>query len=79
MASVLSTNIIFRSLQDSLNYVKVRYHVDKLALFGSHARGDAREDSDIGILVLISKGWSETLHRGCIWQAGRCCSKKVNS
>ena len=56
MAPVLSTNTIFRTLQDSLNEVKVRYHVDNLALFGSRARGDAREDSDIDILVDFSPG-----------------------
>ena len=56
MAPVLSPDSIFRTLQDSLNEVKVRYHVDNLALFGSHARGDAREDSDIDILVDFSPG-----------------------
>ena len=56
MAPVLSTETIFRTLQDSLNYVKERYHVDKLALFGSRARGDARKDSDIDILVDFSPG-----------------------
>lgn len=36
--------------------VKERYHVDKIALFGSHARGDPREDSDIDILVDFTPG-----------------------
>jgi uncharacterized protein len=36
--------------------VKERYHVDKLALFGSHARGDTCDDSDIDILVDFSPG-----------------------
>jgi len=62
MAPVISTNTIFRTLQDSLNEAADRYHVDKLALFGSRARGDAREDSDIDILVLISRVRSGTLH-----------------
>jgi predicted nucleotidyltransferase len=29
--------------------------VDKLGLFGSYARGDAQDDSDIDILVVFSK------------------------
>ncbi|HWQ65529.1 MAG TPA: nucleotidyltransferase family protein [Methanospirillum sp.] len=56
MAPVISTNTIIRTLQDSLNEVRVRYHVDNLALFGSRARGDARDDSDIDILVDFSPG-----------------------
>jgi predicted nucleotidyltransferase len=51
MTSTVQTNDISSILHLSLNVVKDRYHVDKLALFGSHARGDAREDSDIDILV----------------------------
>jgi predicted nucleotidyltransferase len=56
MAPVISTNTIFRTLQDSLNEVRIRYHVDKLALFGSRAQGDARENSNIDILVDFSPG-----------------------
>lgn len=51
MAPAFLPDSIVPILQNSLVEVKERYHVDKLALFGSHARGDASEDSDIDILV----------------------------
>ena len=56
MTSAVQTEDISSTLHLSLNVVKERYHVDKLALFGSRARGDAREDSDIDILVDFSPG-----------------------
>lgn len=56
MAVSIQTKDISSTLHLSLNVVKERYHVDTLALFGSHARGDAREDSDIDILVDFSPG-----------------------
>lgn len=62
MTSAEQTEDISSTLHLSLNVAAERYHVDKLALFGSRARGDAREDSDIDILMLISRGWSVTPH-----------------
>lgn len=56
MTSAVQTEDISSTLHLSLNVVKERYHVDKLALFCSRARGDAREDSDIDILVDFSPG-----------------------
>jgi|GEM_PF-319517 len=56
MTSAVQTKDISSTLHLSLNVVKERYHVDKLALFGSHARGEAREDSDIDILVDFAPG-----------------------
>lgn len=56
MTSVIQTKDISSTLHLSLNVVKERYHVDKIALFGSRARGDAREDSDIDILVDFAPG-----------------------
>lgn len=35
-----------------------RYHVAKLELFGSHARGEARPDSDIDLLVTFEDGYT---------------------
>jgi predicted nucleotidyltransferase len=42
---------ILKILRDARRDLQERYHVTKLALFGSYARGDQREDSDIDILV----------------------------
>lgn len=36
------------------NYLK-KYHLSKLALFGSYARDDAKEDSDIDILYELEQ------------------------
>lgn len=56
MSTAIQTKDISSTLHHSLDVVKERYHVDTLALFGSHARGDAREDSDIDILVDFAPG-----------------------
>ena len=56
MAPALPPDTIVQILHNSLVEVKERYHVDKLALFGSHVRGDFREDSDIDILIDFSPG-----------------------
>lgn len=34
---------------------KLKDHLKKIMLFGSHARGDQTEDSDIDILVVVDK------------------------
>ena len=44
---------ILRSLKDEL---KERYHVDRIALFGSYAREEQGESSDIDILVGFGAG-----------------------
>lgn len=56
MTPVLSPDTIVQILQNSRVEVKERYHVDKITLFGSYARGDHREDSDIDILVDFTPG-----------------------
>ena len=56
MSSAIKSEEIFSTLHNSLNVVKERYHVDKLALFGSRARGDAHDASDIDILVDFAPG-----------------------
>ena len=49
--------------EDILNFfaahkieLEVRFGVVKIGLFGSYARGDAREDSDIDVAVELAKG-----------------------
>ena len=56
MTSAVQTDDISTTLHKSLNFVRKRYHVNKLALFGSHARGEGHEDSDIDILVDFAPG-----------------------
>lgn len=56
MTSVVHKKDISKTLHKSLKFVKNQYHVEKLALFGSHARGEGHEDSDIDILVDFAPG-----------------------
>ncbi|EFK11974.1 putative toxin-antitoxin system, toxin component [delta proteobacterium NaphS2] len=51
--TVLDTIKEFRKALEAINI-----HVDQLILFGSHAEGSAREDSDID-LVVISPSFAE--------------------
>ena len=44
---------ILRSLKGEL---KERYHVERIALFGSYAREEQGEDSDIDVLVEFGSG-----------------------
>lgn len=56
MKPAFPPDTIVQILHNSLVELKERYHVDNLALFGSHARGDVREDSDIDILEDFAPG-----------------------
>ena len=46
-----STQEILAMLRDQHQLLKLSYPIRRLALFGSWARGDAREDSDVDVLV----------------------------
>jgi hypothetical protein len=46
---------IIRILKSKKPYLREQYGVERLALFGSFARGEAGENSDIDILVSLSK------------------------
>ncbi len=52
----LSEEEISSSIRISLEVVKEKYHVDTIAIFGSWARGEAKEDSDIDLLVDFCPG-----------------------
>jgi predicted nucleotidyltransferase len=40
-------------IQALANRIAREFHPDKIILFGSHARGDVRPDSDVDLLVII--------------------------
>ncbi len=45
---------ILATLREQHALLRQRYPIERLALFGSWARGDAREDSDIDVLVEVA-------------------------
>lgn len=45
---------ILRSLEQARPELVRRFGVERLALFGSYARGDQREDSDVDVLVDVN-------------------------
>ena len=44
---------ILATLREQRTILSQRYPIQRLALFGSWARGDAREDSDVDVLVEV--------------------------
>lgn len=44
---------ILATLREQRSVLSLRYPIRRLALFGSWARGDAREDSDVDVLVEV--------------------------
>jgi hypothetical protein len=44
---------IIATLHQQREVLRSRYPIHRLALFGSWARGDAREDSDVDVLVEV--------------------------
>jgi predicted nucleotidyltransferase len=50
-----TTNQILAILRDKKEYLQKRYPISELGIFGSYARGDFNEKSDIDILVDFNK------------------------
>lgn len=46
---------VIHTLQAELPYLRRQYGVTRLAIFGSVARNEAREDSDVDMLVELSR------------------------
>jgi predicted nucleotidyltransferase len=42
------------SIERRVKRIVKRFHPEQIILFGSHARGDARPDSDIDLLVVLA-------------------------
>ena len=49
--TMLTSAEILATLREQHSALSRRYPIQRMALFGSWARGDAREDSDVDILV----------------------------
>jgi hypothetical protein len=46
---------ILKRLSQELPYLKEKYHVKRIGIFGSYARGQQRPESDLDLLVEFSK------------------------
>jgi predicted nucleotidyltransferase len=44
-----------REIQEMVRTISERFAPDKIILFGSHARGEGKDDSDVDLLVLFSE------------------------
>jgi uncharacterized protein len=43
------------AIEEMVHRIAAHFSPERIILFGSHARGDAREDSDVDLLVLFSE------------------------
>jgi len=55
-----SKNEILAFLSKNKSYLKEKYHIDKIALFGSYARDEAGADSDIDLTYIMEENQSIT-------------------
>ncbi len=53
---MLSTKEIIQFLKNNKSFIKEKYHCSEIGLFGSFARNEQNEKSDIDILVEYEKG-----------------------
>jgi predicted nucleotidyltransferase len=51
--SIQRGRLVHAFLQDIVDEIVLKFRVNKIILFGSHARGEAIEDSDVDLLVLM--------------------------
>jgi uncharacterized protein len=62
------------SIGEMVSRIAERFAPDRIILFGSYARGDAREDSDIDLLVLFAEVEDPLARAGEIYAALIGCS-----
>lgn len=53
--NVLTKEEIFRKIREQSAYLKKEYGLSKIALFGSHQRGTATEQSDLDFIIELEK------------------------
>jgi len=52
---------ILNFLHNNYNDITAKYHLTKLGLFGSFARDEQRDDSDVDVLIEIEEG-TQNIH-----------------
>jgi predicted nucleotidyltransferase len=62
------------AIDEMVHRIAERFSPDRIILFGSHARSDARDDSDIDLLVLFSELDDPRARAGEIYTALIGCS-----
>ena len=55
MDKLSTKNEIIQSLKDEMPYLKEKYGIEKIAIFGSYAKGNQKRKSDVDILVQLTK------------------------
>ena len=53
-----------RALEEMVTQIVAHFHPQRLILFGSHARGEAQEDSDVDLLIIAPSNeprWRRTV------------------
>ena len=51
MILIMKKEDIIKKLNEIIPIIKDKYHIKSIGVFGSYIRGEAREDSDLDILV----------------------------
>jgi len=64
-----------QAIQTIVERIVARFAPDRIILFGSHARGDAAEDSDVDLLVLFPKVDSPSKRSAELYAALAGCSQ----
>lgn len=54
------TRVPLRAIEDTVNQVVLKFGPDKVILFGSHAYGEPRPESDVDLLVIMETPLRET-------------------
>ena len=52
---IVTKESIIEFLKQNKDYLEKKYHIKKIGLFGSYARDEAREDSDIDFVIETEK------------------------
>ena len=59
-----TSKVSTRTLEEMVARIVAHFHPQRLILFGSHARGEAREDSDFDLLIIAPSSeprWRRTV------------------